>query len=385
MKGNSALDELFISYIAGELSAEDKALAEQYISSDDTIRKHVEELRKTWKLLAVTKQLDKIDVNREWNRFAQSITRKESRLTFIKREDETGSPVSAGDVNATRRSDLRWIAYAAVAACMLAVAVSGWIFYDKKEQTRAVYTAPLASEKVVPVLRHEMNTSGKPRAFLLQDGSQVILSDKSEISYHVPFDAARRDINLKGTADFSVAKDKARPFTVYSLDISTTALGTHFTVSAVEQAVYTTVRLMEGKVVVRSAATDRNGLAQEYYLTPGQLLTYNRKKKSVRVESFRNSQPATANGTQSGDELPDFADAKKGSWFMFNNQSLDQVFEQLSNLYHVPIQYSRHDVENLYFIGRYSKTDSLAAVLKQITTINNLKLTRQNDKFIIAK
>ena len=75
----------------------------------------------------------------------------------------------------------------------------------------------------------------------------------------------------------------------------------------------------------------------------------------------------------------------RGSWFMFNNQSLEQVFDQLSLLYHVEIVYSKKDISRIYFIGRFNKSDSPVAVINQIAAVNNLTVTRQNNRFIIAK
>lgn len=70
---------------------------------------------------------------------------------------------------------------------------------------------------------------------------------------------------------------------------------------------------------------------------------------------------------------------------MFNNQSLEQVFDQLALLYNVDIVYSKKDVFNIYFIGKFNKSDSLEAVISQISAVNNLTVTRQNNKFIIAR
>ena len=375
MKENSALEELFISYITGALSEEDKALAEQYINSDESVRKPVEELRKTWKLLNISKQLAAIDVDREWTRFEQSIPKKEQKLTVIK------APVQAG--GGTR---LRRIALVSAAASMLLFSVLGWMFSQQEGVTGKIASAkPVRKEIVRPVLRHEINTSTRPRMLQLQDGTQVQLSGNSEISYQVPFESGKRDITLKGTAGFQVAKDKRRPFTVYSTDLLTTALGTHFTVSAQARAASTTVRLTEGKVVVKPRLPDPAGLAHEYYIMPGQELVYDRRRKKVRIRNFTIKAAEAANALPAGPDLPEMPEARKGSWFMFNNQALDQVFDQLSALYHVNIKYDKKDIKNLYFLAGYNKTDSLETVLREITKVNNLKLTKQNEAFIIAK
>lgn len=387
MKGNRQLDELLISYIAEELHAEDKALAEHYISTNEDVRKQYEQLRNTWKLLSVNRQLDKIEVDREWNRFEQSVSGKEQKLTVIKISDVPENEIITEEK--PRSVSLRkTLVSIAVAASVLAFVIFGWMYTARqKTQQRMAGTIQPAIDSIRSVLRHEINASAKPRKLYLKDGSEIVLYGQSEISYHEPFILNKRDISLKGTADFKVAKDKTKPFTVFSHNLATTVLGTHFTVTDIEHAKNTTVKLMEGKVVVKPAAPDQRGNTHEYYLMPGQKLIYNNRNNAVTVLDFNRKNPGLQqNGTaQVYNDLPELPGSKKGSWFMFNNQSLDQVFDQLSLLYHVDIVYSKTEISNVYFIGRFNKSDSLEAVINQISAVNNLKVTRQNNKLIIAK
>ena len=70
---------------------------------------------------------------------------------------------------------------------------------------------------------------------------------------------------------------------------------------------------------------------------------------------------------------------------MFNNQSLPQIFDQLEQMFGVEIEYNRKDMQKLYFIGKFDKTDSLEYILKNITTSHNLTLLKQDNKFLIHK
>ncbi len=62
---------------------------------------------------------------------------------------------------------------------------------------------------------------------------------------------------------------------------------------------------------------------------------------------------------------------------MFNNQPLAQVFKQLEEMYGVEIVYRTADIEKMYFIGKFSKNDSVANILNQIASLNNLTVTKQ--------
>jgi transmembrane sensor len=72
-----------------------------------------------------------------------------------------------------------------------------------------------------------MTATGERRDVKLSDGSTVQLNTASAIAVHLSGD--RRVVRLlKGEASFTVAPDRARPFTVEAGDGSTTALGTEF-------------------------------------------------------------------------------------------------------------------------------------------------------------
>jgi hypothetical protein len=72
-------------------------------------------------------------------------------------------------------------------------------------------------------------------------------------------------------------------------------------------------------------------------------------------------------------------------WYMFNNQSLAQVFDQLSEMYDVKIQYKESDLKGLYFIARFDKADSLEEIMNDIALLNGLSIHRQENTYIVQK
>ncbi len=398
MKGNRELDDLLIAYILKELNPEEESIVIEYIRSDENNKRHFEELRDTWRAIAIKKGLEKVDVNSEWEFFGQTIALEKQTLVVIKtepvNEDKVAGESKRGEgkigERISGRSPVRKILLSiAIAASVVLVIVSGWLFLTGKERDRRELsgTKPKMPAPAASILRHEQNTTSMSRRVVLPDGSEVILADKSEISYQEPFIDNKRDITLKGKADFTVASDKTRPFTVYSSDLATTALGTHFTVTAFENAENIIVRLNEGKVVVKSILTEKTKFGEGYYLLPGQGLIYNNRNYTARLFNFVTKNPGLPgnNIKENGKDSPDLPENNKGSWYMFNNQSLDQVFDQLKLLYNADIVYSKKDVYNLYFVGKFDKTDSLYAILNQIASLNNLKVSKKNNKFIITK
>lgn len=200
----------------------------------------------------------------------------------------------------------------------------------------------------------------------------------------------KREIYLIGNAGFKVAKDRSSPFTVFTGDISTTALGTEFTVTAFKNSESITVRLFEGKVVIKSTKTAKIRLKKNLYLNPEQQLVYNNKNAKAIITSFKRSGGDIVKTQNNINENlvvdnPNIPLHDAGSWFMFNNQSLSQVFDQLKGLYNVEIYYNKIDLKKRYFIGKFEKTESLQQVLQMITSLNGLVSEKRNNAYYIRK
>ena len=108
----------------------------------------------------------------------------------------------------------RILSYAAVIALFL---LSGYMYFLPE--------VPAEIAKVT-----ENTTSGQAREVKLPDGSTVMLSANSELSYS--FTEAKRFIELKGHARFEVARNENAPFTVNTPSTTITVLGTGFDVDA---------------------------------------------------------------------------------------------------------------------------------------------------------
>ena len=206
----------------------------------------------------------------------------------------------------------------------------------------------------------------------LPDGSVATLQPGSALSYYEPFGQGGRDLDLQGTALFVVAKDAAHPFTVLANGFTTTALGTKFRVQSTGNQ-QVTVRLLEGKVVVR--ATPSTHLAmREHYLTPGQELTVNTLTRTVNVHAFgpppRPPKPLTVT-------VP--------TGLSFEKDDLATVFAQVGEHYHVRISYDSTAVQGLSFSGAFAPTDELPVVLRAVCSLNNLSFTQTPGRVAIRK
>lgn len=264
----------------------------------------------------------------------------------------------------TRVIRFRWLA---VAASLLVSATALWLFFPGTKKS----SQPLATtekQTVAPASwKTGVNTYTKVITIKLEDGSVVKLAPKASIKYLEPFGQQKqRNIYMKGEADFEVAHDSTKPFTVHTKLFSTTALGTSFRVSETETTC--NVKLFHGKVLVKSLVSTLKGWKQDVILLPGHEMKYNLKEGAVAVVPFKSvvKQP-------------------NESVLVFNNTALPDVMKTLTAKYHYPIFYDEELLKGKYFSGEVRKRDSLSVLLTVIANMNGLQVIKKEEAYIITQ
>jgi transmembrane sensor len=215
----------------------------------------------------------------------------------------------------------RILSYAAVIALFL---LSGYMYFLPE--------VPAEIAKVT-----ENTTSGQAREIKLPDGSTVMLSANSELSYS--FTEAKRFIELKGHARFEVARNESAPFTVNTPSTTITVLGTGFDVDAYPNS-NVKVFVNHGKVKVENQS-------QEAILTQNQgvisqnneLVSWNHKQNPLEVHN---------------------------QYLKFDNAPLDFVLETLNHTQNMQFQVPANASE-LHFTGtlKFNQTSEEIAALLQ--------------------
>lgn len=372
------MKEQLVKYLINELSEEEDSLIVEWINSSEENRRYFNEVKDTWQLTAV-KLAGEVNEEIEWNTFKQNIAAREATVVAIGEQQTPGDEYIAEEGSSFKRIIYRRMRLVAAAVAAVLVIALGWNYFFAGNKTPEVITKTDNKEELVkPVLQREVNTSGKEKHIQLADGSIVLLFNNSEITFEKPF--VRRNIKLIGKALFKVAKDATKPFTVESGAIATTALGTEFTVTAFAHKKQLSVRLYEGKVVIKPTENGNSLMKDNVFLLPGQEFIYGPDKTLVR--KFNSNQNQTA-GEQVAADNPTLPVNAKGSWHMYNNQALGKVFDHLAAVYNVTIMYDEKDVQKKYFVGQFKTTDSIATILNLITKANKLKYTREDNTYII--
>lgn len=270
----------------------------------------------------------------------------------------------------------------AAAACLL-IALGVWFLRIPRKQnprpdlaSNAHYKTPAPEDS----LKRIYNSGRTEKEFVLADGSVVSLAPNSEIAYGANYGKVGRLLYLKGAASFKVAKDPRHIFTVYSRRISTTALGTAFSVASYDSSGSVRVSLYSGKVVVRNSGSEGKPF-NDVYLEPGEDFNLNILSSLVRVEKEK------GNGHLHFGQVNDTADfLVTGYEASFDQVPLGKVINELENGYHIVIKFRKKDVKDISFSGNIAKSDSLSWVLNRIAVLHNINFTKSaNNEFIMQK
>lgn len=286
-----------------------------------------------------------------------------------------------------KRNPLRWIQVAvAVAASILLVITATWLLTFQKKVPANTYTRTVTNLNLKRTV--QMNTTGKEMKIVLEDGSLVRLMPGAVLKYYLSFKGLQaRDIYLLGEAYFKVAKDKTKPFTVYAGGIATTAVGTQFTVKENKDIIL--VKLYKGKVSIKGIAGKvKRSYNNRLYLLPGQEFVYNQTTGTFEVKAFTVDEVLPDKKYRREEPLSRGSDnllTLSGNWYLFNNQSMTQVFDQLEEMYNVKIVYESREMRNVYFIGKFEKTDSVESILKNIALLKKLKLEKRGNVYFLKR
>ena len=128
----------------------------------------------------------------------------------------------------------------------------------------------------IAVVNKTKTADSQPQSILLSDGSYVLLSPGASLSYPEQFVEHSRKVELIGEAWFDIQRDTLHPFQVVTNEVTTTVLGTSFSINSLPEKARIAVKVTSGKVLVASkdkelAILEKNDLLEyesgEYHIT----------------------------------------------------------------------------------------------------------------------
>lgn len=267
---------------------------------------------------------------------------------------------------------LKWIKIISAAAVLLAVLSIGLLKMNQHD-AQIVLTNPQVSKHEMPEQinwKSIVNYTDHQQVLNLPDGSTVKIFPGAELRYAIPFVKNKREVFLNGKSFFEVSKDTNHPFVVYAKGIATTALGTSFTITALEKSKLIKVQLHTGKVLVKNVDTMTSISAFSEVLLPGKELVYNSQMNKISI-SDRRITPGRAETVLK--ELN------------FQQASLVEVFNQLEKHYQVNIVYDRAELAEMSFTGSLKLSQPIATILEEIAELNKLNQTKTAKGYLIRK
>jgi len=207
-------------------------------------------------------------------------------------------------------------------------------------------------------IMEKSNPKGRKSTVMLPDGSTVKLNAESHLKYE-EFDN-KRNVYLTGEAFFMVATDAAKPFTVFSKEISTTAIGTSFNVRSYPEDLITQVYLKTGSVEVREF---ENNQKEKLILAPGDGVEYSALNKTLMLTKIE----------------PEMALAWHDNTIKFESADFNQVRSKLERWFGVEIEVIGKPDSSWRISGAF-KNESLENVLNSIDFTAPLEYNISNNK-----
>ncbi|MBX2843474.1 MAG: FecR domain-containing protein [Flammeovirgaceae bacterium] len=203
---------------------------------------------------------------------------------------------------------------------------------------------------------------GEKITLVLKDGSKIKLNSESKLRFPKNFANDKRVVYLEGEAFFEVAKDSTRPFTIYSVNLSTTVLGTSFNVRAYANEKEMKVALLEGKVRVKNKVNADIGMV----LNPMEMASLNKEKNNLVKQEF-----------QLEDEL-----GWKDGLLLFKNANFEEIRNKLERWYGVNFIINKQPKLVKGYSGRF-ENESLEVVLEGISFTSGFKFNIEKGNVII--
>ena len=334
------LRELSIKSITGNINDTEKKLLNDWLNESELNHKEHEKLELLWKSTLPDNLPELPALDSEWMKLNERIRSSE------KKNNIAGTTVEKifEFIQFNFLPKLRPVVSAAI---LLFFIVSGILLFNLK--------VPSVEMKIISTARNErINVS-------LPDGSLINLNANSTIEYPESFSKKNRDVNLKGEAFFSVAKDALHPFVIKTGNAKVTVLGTKFDVCS--RGDQTKVFVKEGKVQL---ANDKSA-ARSVKLLSGQMGMIIKDESPIAENAGFNYLPGWINGK-----------------LEFNRTMLGAIFNELERYYHIKIKTDGTALNDLTLTGTFQSSDA-DSVLTMICLAADLKFEKQNDSYIIKQ
>lgn len=325
---------LLADYFSGNISSEDENKLYALIQKKPELKVEFDLLKEHRLFAPMTKEL----LNDQYEKFKSALVTE-------------NDVVSISDSNYSNERRFNWFAAASIA--ILIIIVTG-IFFLKKNKENPTFAM--------------VQNMGAPKKTILPDGSVLILSSNSHISWDSSkFNKEKREVSLEGECYFDVASNKHVPFIVHTKLGDIRVLGTAFNVKA-----YGSTKLET--VLLRGAIAFSSNNEKTIILKPNEKISINENN-----QKDLNQAHVTVNHIDEKTITVDTSWLQKT--FNWNDKPLDEVAIDLENFYKVKINIQNNAVKNYRFTGSISN-ESIDVVMKTLSKVRPFDYNIDNQKNI---
>lgn len=209
----------------------------------------------------------------------------------------------------------------------------------------------------------------------LPDGSVVVLSADSRLSYDEKFSAVNRVVNFEGEGFFNIKHDADHPFIVRTKDADVHVTGTVFrlTTSGIKNKFEAI--LIKGRIEV--SLKDKS--EQKIELKPSQKITILSQASSGDIKKTNQDSIQIQNIAITDSMLASFESLNQ--YLDFRNNTLEEIAVSLERQYHIKVIITGN-VKRKKYTGAFKNKD-LKYVLEILKLSNNFNYNIKNDTLII--
>lgn len=310
------IDELLVKYMLGEADNSETTFVQEWVKKDAANQKYFEDFKQIWEKSKSIQAQYTVNENAAWERFQKRISTTETPSGKVSR--------------------MWWLRMVAILVLFLGVGTLAYIFLLNTNERVNV-------ESFASVVNRE-----------LPDGSQVTLNKNSSISFPEKFRGDKREVELKGEAFFDVESNKEKPFIIHVDGAKIRVVGTSFNVKTFNG---NTEVIVESGIV----QVEKDGKVVELRASESILI----KKDGPQMEK-----------EVVADKLHNYYRSKE---FVCENTPLWKLVEVLNEAYGVNIVIANNELKSLPLTTTFNN-ESLDQVLNVISQTFNIEVVRSVDR-----
>ncbi len=328
MEEEKEIKDSWISFLSGEK----EEIPEKGEVNDSEFR----DLERTWNLTGTEYCYRETDPDKAWSRLTEKMS--DTRVVSLKRSN--------------------YLRYVAIFVAFFTVGSILFLLIRNPEKIQEQLTAGIPSTKTIQTIASPAVLT----TITLPDGTLVTLNANTELKYPEKFTNYERIVKLTGEAYFDVVHDAAHPFVVETGNIRVEDLGTSFNISA-----YPGHGMVEVNVTTGSVRLSDRQKNESTVIVAGTNGKYSKQNNSILV---------------SGELTPNYR-----SWITkeltFRHMPLSEVFEQLENIYHVPIELTDSSIATISYTANFDKLE-VNDIVNVIAQTHHLSVSKKSGKFVFA-